>query len=125
MPTVVASALYYFLDMAVLTALGTVGVTVLSYAIASRGTPIYEMVSSAYQVTLVSAFVPLTFGLYWKGANTTGAIAAIVLGISSWLVFLLTPLGADWPAPLVGVLMAVIGMVVGSKFGRSGPSQKI
>jgi solute:Na+ symporter, SSS family len=94
-------------------------IAVLSYAIASRGTPIYEMVSSAYQVTLVSAFVPLTFGLYWKGANTTGAIAAIVLGISSWLVFLLTPLGVEFPAPLVGVIMAVIGMLAGSTLSRT------
>jgi solute:Na+ symporter, SSS family len=93
-------------------------IAVLSYAIASRGTPIYEMVSSAYQVTLVSAFVPLTFGLYWKGANTSGAIAAIILGVSSWLVFLLTPLGAELPAPLVGVLMAVVGMLLGSRLSK-------
>jgi Na+/proline symporter len=31
-----------------------------------EGTPIYELVSSAYQVPLVGAFVPLVFGLYWK-----------------------------------------------------------
>jgi solute:Na+ symporter, SSS family len=94
-------------------------IAVLSYAIATRGTPIYEMVSSAYQVTLVSAFVPLTFGLYWKGANSTGAIAAIVLGVSSWLVCIATPLGAEVPAPLVGVVLAVIGMLAGSKLART------
>ena len=39
---------------------------VLAYAIAMQGTTIYEMVSSAYQVTLVGSFVPLVTGLYWK-----------------------------------------------------------
>jgi SSS family solute:Na+ symporter len=35
---------------------------VLTYAIAMKGTSIYELVSSAYQVTLVGAFVPLGMG---------------------------------------------------------------
>ena len=38
---------------------------VLGYAITMQGTSIYEMVSGAYQVPLVGAFVPLVFGLYW------------------------------------------------------------
>lgn len=87
---------------------------VLGYAIAMKGTPIYEMVSGAYQITLVAAFVPLVCGLYWKRATRNGAIASIVLGISSWVLFLATPLGADIPAQLVGVLMAGLGMVAGS-----------
>jgi len=41
---------------------------VLAYAIVMQGTSIYEMVSSAYQVPLVGAFVPLAFGLYWPKA---------------------------------------------------------
>lgn len=47
---------------------------VLLYAIRMQGTSIYEMVSGAYQVTLVGAFVPLVFGLYWSKATTQGAI---------------------------------------------------
>jgi SSS family solute:Na+ symporter len=87
---------------------------VCAYAIASQGTPIYEMVSGAYQVPLVGAFVPLVFGLYWKRATTQGAIIAIVLGIGSWLLFLATPLGVAFPAQLAGLLMAVAGMLGGS-----------
>ncbi len=43
---------------------------VLTYAILMHGTEIYELVSAAYQVTLVGSFVPLLFGLYWKRATT-------------------------------------------------------
>jgi Na+/proline symporter len=87
---------------------------VLIYAIAMQGTPIYEMVSGAYQVTLVGAFVPLVFGLYWKRASTQGAIFSIVLGVLTWALFLATPAGAEFPAQLAGVLAALVGMLVGS-----------
>ncbi|MCY7386449.1 MAG: sodium:solute symporter family protein [Burkholderiales bacterium] len=91
---------------------------VLAYAVAMKGTPIYEMVSGAYQVTLVGAFVPLVCGLYWKRATRNGAIASIVLGIVSWILFLATPLGELVPAQLVGVLMASLGMVAGSLLSK-------
>jgi Na+/proline symporter len=84
------------------------------YAIMLSGTPIYEMVSSAYQVTLVGAFIPLVFGLYWKKATTQGAIFAIVLGMLTWILFMVTPAGEAFPAQLAGVLMALLGMLVGS-----------
>ncbi len=91
---------------------------VLGYAVAMKGTPIYEMVSGAYQVTLVGAFVPLVCGLYWKRATRNGAIASIVLGIMSWILFMATPLGEQVPAQLVGVLMAGLGMVTGSLLSK-------
>lgn len=89
-------------------------VCVLAYAIALQGTPIYDMVSGAYQVTLVGAFVPLVTGLYWKRASTQGAIFSIVLGILTWGLFLATPAGDTFPAQLAGFLMAGVGMVMGS-----------
>jgi solute:Na+ symporter, SSS family len=79
-----------------------------------KGTPIYEMVSSAYQVTLCGALIPLVAGLYWPRANKHGAIASIILGITTWILMLATPLGEQFPAQLAGVLMAIIGMVAGS-----------
>jgi SSS family transporter len=87
---------------------------VLGYAIRMQGTSIYEMVSGAYQVPLVGAFVPLTFGLYWKRATTQGAIFALTLGLLTWGLFLATPAGDEFPAQLAGVLASLTGMVLGS-----------
>ena len=87
---------------------------VLAYAIRMEGTSIYELVSGAYQVPLVGAFVPLVFGLYWKRATTQGAIFAIVLGLLTWLLFLATPAGEVFPAQLAGLLAALVGMLAGS-----------
>lgn len=87
---------------------------VLAYAILMQGTSIYEMVSGAYQVPLVGAFVPLLFGLYWPRATTQGALFAILLGLLSWLLFLATPAGEVFPPQLAGLMASLVGMVVGS-----------
>jgi Na+/proline symporter len=89
---------------------------VLAYAIAMEGTSIYELVSSAYQVTLVAAFVPLVMGLYWKRATTQGAIFSIGAGLFVWILFFpqISSLGEHFPGQLAGLLAAFAGMFAGS-----------
>ena len=89
---------------------------VLAYAIAMEGTSIYELVSSAYQVTLVAAFVPLVMGLYWKRATTQGAILSIGAGLFVWVIFFpqISALGEKFPGQLAGLLAAFAGMFIGS-----------
>jgi SSS family solute:Na+ symporter len=89
---------------------------VLVYAILMKGTSIYDLVSSAYQVTLVGAFVPLTLGLYWKRSTTQGAIISIAAGILVWASSYPQILGwgEAFPGQLAGLLAALVGMVAGS-----------
>ncbi|MDB5908749.1 MAG: sodium:solute symporter [Massilia sp.] len=89
---------------------------VLSYAIAMKGTSIYDLVSSAYQVTLVGAFVPLVMGLYWKRATTQGAVVSLAAGIGTWLLFFpqVSSLGTVFPGQLAGLVAAFAGMIIGS-----------
>jgi SSS family solute:Na+ symporter len=89
---------------------------VLVYAIAMQGTSIYDLVSSAYQVTLVGAFVPLVMGLYWKRATTQGAIVSIAAGVFTWILFFpqVSGLGEQFPGQLAGLLAAFAGMAAGS-----------
>lgn len=89
---------------------------VLAYAIAMKGTPIYDLVSAAYQVTLVGAFVPLVMGLYWKRATTQGAIFSLAAGIAVWIAYFpqVSGLGEHFPGQLAGLLAALAGMVFGS-----------
>lgn len=89
---------------------------VLSYAIAMKGTSIYDLVSAAYQVTLVGAFVPLVMGLYWRRATTQGAVLSLAAGVGTWILFFpqLTGLGEQFPGQLAGLIAAFGGMVLGS-----------
>ena len=100
-------------------------VCVLIYAITMQGTSIYELVSGAYQVPLVGAFVPLVFGLYWRRASTQGALLAVALGIGVWLLFVASPvLSEAFPQQLAGLLAAVVGMVGGSLAPQFVPDHK-
>jgi Na+/proline symporter len=80
----------------------------------NTGSSIYKMVENAYKVTLVAAFVPLAFGLYWKSANRQGALASIVFGLASWIALEVVAPEGFWPPQLVGVLVSMAGMVIGS-----------
>jgi Na+/proline symporter len=90
-------------------------VCVLIYSLTMEGTSIYELVSGAYQVPLVGAFVPLVFGLYWSRATTQGALLAVVMGVGVWLLFMASPMLSEaFPQQLAGLLAAIVGMVMGS-----------
>ncbi len=75
---------------------------------------IFKMVESAYKITLVAAFTPLAFGLYWKRANTQGALAAMVMGLSTWMLLEVFEPSTIWPPQLVGLLVSLLSMVAGS-----------
>jgi len=92
----------------------TFGGFVLWFALNSEST-IFGMVEDAYKVTLVGAFVPLAFGLYWKRASNQGALLSIVLGIGSWLTMEYLKPETYWPPQLIGLLFSIAGMLIGSK----------
>ena len=89
---------------------------VLAYAVAMKGTAIYDLVSAAYQVTLVGAFVPLALGLYWKRATTQGAIVSLAAGVGTWILFFpqVSGLGDQFPPQLAGLVAAIVAMIAGS-----------
>ena len=103
------------------------GILVLWFALNSESS-IFHMVENAYKVTLVGAFVPLVFGLYWQRANNQGALLSILLGLGSWLLLELLQPDTYWPPQLVGLLMSVAGMLLGSTLptlhGKSIPAHR-
>lgn len=72
---------------------------------------IYELVGESSIISLVSLFIPLTFGLYWKKASSTGALLSIGIGITSWLYFEYFPL--EIPSLVPAVLLSGAGMILG------------
>ncbi len=99
------------------------GGLVLWFALHSEAS-IFKMVENAYKITLVAAFVPLAFGLYWQRANTQGALLSIALGLSSWLLMESVAPEGIWPPQLVGLLMSLLGMLVGSWLPNRIPAQQ-
>jgi len=87
---------------------------VLGFALSSQAS-IFKMVESAYKITLAGAFVPLFFGAYWSRGTTQGALAAIIGGVSAWLVIeLLVGEASLVPPQLIGLGVSIVGMLGGS-----------
>lgn len=97
---------------------------VLVFALTSNET-IYGMVENAYKITLVAAFTPLAFGLYWKRATTQGAVFAIAAGLMTWISLELYNPEGFMPPQFAGLIAAISGMIVGSLlpqwFGKAEP----
>lgn len=94
----------------------TLGFTIVVtlYAVNSE-LSIFSMVENAYQVTLVSAFIPLAFGVYWKRATNQGALCAIFAGLIVWIGSILFA-GDDpfIPSQFAGLIASFFGMIIGS-----------
>jgi len=87
---------------------------VLLYALNTE-LSIFGMVESAYKITLAGAFVPLFFGAFWKKATSQGALAAIIGGISTWVMIeVLIGEASLIPPQLIGLGVSVVGMILGS-----------
>jgi len=87
-------------------------VALVAMIMTSFKSSIYELVSSASILMLVSLFVPLTAGLYWKKASTIGALLSMVLGMLSYA--LVEFYGVTENNHLLGLLSSALSMILGS-----------
>ena len=74
---------------------------------------IFKMVENAYKVTLVAAFVPLAFGVYWSRANTLGGLLAVLGGLITWITCEILWPEATKPPQLAGLCASLAGMIIG------------
>lgn len=94
----------------------------ISTIMACLNSDIYELVGMSSILSLVSLFIPLTFGLYWKRSTSAGALVSIVAGMSVWLYFEFFPV--EIPSLVWGTGASLVGMVVGSLWGKSGVTKE-
>jgi SSS family transporter len=73
---------------------------------------IYELVSESSILSLVSLFIPLTLGLYWRKASSAGALLSMVIGILTWIIF--EAYDSGWPSLVPATFASFCGMVIGS-----------
>jgi Na+/proline symporter len=99
-------------------------ITVLCFAVVvtffaiNSNLSIFKMVENAYKVTLVAAFVPLAFGVYWARANSLGGLLAVVGGLTVWISCETLAPDAIMPPQLAGLVASIAGMLLGSLVPR-------
>jgi len=91
-----------------------VTVALIATLMAQWKTNIYELVAGASILMMVSLFVPLTAGLYWKRSSEMGALMSIVFGMIAFLMFssMDLPIYPHIPAVLVSGLFMVLGSLI-------------
>lgn len=77
-----------------------------SIGIALAIATIYKLAMISWAVLLVGLFVPFAFGMYWKKANRSGAIAAFLGGFATWLAGVLL-----WFYPITKVANTADGIL--------------
>jgi Na+/proline symporter len=89
-------------------------VAVIATVLAQWKSNIYELVAGASILMLVSLFVPLTAGLYWKKASEMGALMSLIFGMIAFLVFLSMdlPFYPHLPALLVSAVSMLLGSII-------------
>ncbi|APV49368.1 sodium:solute symporter [Betaproteobacteria bacterium GR16-43] len=99
------------------------GLAVLAMALTSK-LSIYQLVNESGKVVLVSAFVPLAAGIFWRRATRQGAHASIGAGLAAWIALEALAPDAVVPPVLCGLAASTLGMVLGSVLPQVGPPPK-
>lgn len=74
---------------------------------------IFELVGEASAFSLVSLFIPLNAGLWWKKASPMGSHLSMLLGLSVWAyVHFLNP--SEIPAIWFGLAASLFGLLLGT-----------
>ena len=80
---------------------------------------IYSLMVDSWSILLATLFVPLTAGIWWKRANTSGCLASMVAGFLSWMLFL--EVFPDLPADLLAVPVAAAALVAATILSKEAP----
>jgi len=79
---------------------------VVALAIGLWAQTIYELSILAWSLLLVGLFIPFSFGMYWKKANSWGAVSAFLGGFAVWILaaifFFTTGFGGQSTAAVCG-----------------------
>ena len=90
---------------------------VLSTVAAITAPSILTLLLVTQQLFAGATFVPILAGLYWRRANSTGAMAALLAGGSGTLIA--TLLDTALEPLLIGIGCSIAGLLAGVFFGRA------
>ena len=82
----------------------------ISIFIALKIQVVFDLMVDANILGLAAIIVPFIMGVWWKKANSIGATAAILAGLSAWLFTLFT--APQLPADFIGLAASIVTMLV-------------
>jgi Na+/proline symporter len=95
-----------------ITRLTLLAVSIIATVLACLKSDIYALVGGASILSLVSLFIPMALGMYWKKSKAAGAILSMISGMATWIYFEFFPL--EVPSLVPSVIVSLLTMVAGS-----------
>ena len=71
---------------------------------------IYTLCTQSWGILLVGVVAPMFAGVYWRKANTWGAMAGALAGTASWILCMLL-LPENYPSNLFGLVVSCVALV--------------
>ncbi len=111
-------------------------VTIVALVIGLVYPEVFLLMSFSFDIVLASLFVPLTLGIWWKKANTTGALAGMLSGalfriitpgiIEGWNFESITyPLTWYWYTVFAPVVCLIVMVVVSLATAKKDPAHPL
>ena len=91
--------------------IGIIVITCICISMAATRESIFDLVAESSAFSLVSLFIPLTAGIYWKRANQSGCILSMTAGLAIWILSVW--MDTEYPPIIYGLFASGLGMILG------------
>lgn len=83
---------------------------VVAIVVAMKAQVVFDVMIDANLLTLTAIVVPFFLAVWWKKANRTGALSAMVVGVSAWLIT--GVVAPELPGDLIGLGASLVTMLL-------------
>jgi solute:Na+ symporter, SSS family len=83
---------------------------IVAVIVALKAQVVFDVMIDANLLTLTAIVVPFFLAVWWKKANRTGALSAMFVGFSSWLIT--RAVAPELPGDMIGLLASLVTMLV-------------
>ena len=83
---------------------------IVAVIVALKAQVVFDVMIDANLLTLTAIVMPFVLAVWWKKANRTGALSAMVVGFSSWLIT--RAVAPELPGDMIGLLASLLTMLV-------------
>jgi len=97
--------------------ISVVFIAVIATLMALSRNNIYELVGESSILGLVTLLVPMFCAIYWKSANSFGALLSMLFGITVWFIFEHVFI-TTFPSLMAGLIASIMGMIAGSNYRK-------
>ncbi|MDH3806512.1 MAG: hypothetical protein OEU90_13715, partial [Gammaproteobacteria bacterium] len=83
---------------------------IIAIVVALKIQVVFDLMLDSNILGMATIIVPFIFGVWWKKANRSGALAAMGVGLTAWISTLF--IAPELPADFIGLAASLVTMLV-------------